>query len=138
MHCVPGVFFLIVALKNEGEKLVGNALGLLCLLGLRKLERVYEACVSLEQNFLFLLRLAKSEKRGENWYAMDNSRPSERKKYYINVCRPLIAVPGCDRRASVCQMKYEQVSVSTLSSPTWSWFDTSETERDTSEIKTTM
>ncbi|XP_062345985.1 cation-independent mannose-6-phosphate receptor [Cinclus cinclus] len=57
-----------------------------------------------------LSRLAKSEKRGENWYAMDNSRPSERKKYYINVCRPLIAVPGCDRRASVCQMEYRHVS----------------------------
>ncbi|XP_062428306.1 cation-independent mannose-6-phosphate receptor isoform X2 [Rhea pennata] len=54
-----------------------------------------------------LSSLAKSEKRGENWYAMDNSRPSERKKYYINVCRPLIAVPGCDRRASVCQMEYQ-------------------------------
>ncbi|XP_064014257.1 cation-independent mannose-6-phosphate receptor [Pogoniulus pusillus] len=54
-----------------------------------------------------LSRLAKSEKRGENWYAMDNSRLSERKKYYINVCRPLIPVPGCDRRASVCQMKYQ-------------------------------
>nr|XP_027309114.2 LOW QUALITY PROTEIN: cation-independent mannose-6-phosphate receptor [Anas platyrhynchos] len=53
-----------------------------------------------------LSSLAKSEKRGGNWYAMDNSRPSERKKYYINVCRPLLAVPGCDRRASVCQMEY--------------------------------
>ncbi|KAM9656105.1 cation-independent mannose-6-phosphate receptor isoform 1-T1 [Morphnus guianensis] len=59
-----------------------------------------------------LSSLAKSEKRGENWYAMDNSRPSERKKYYINVCRPLIAVPGCDRRASVCQMEYRHDHVS--------------------------
>ncbi|XP_027525200.1 cation-independent mannose-6-phosphate receptor [Corapipo altera] len=59
-----------------------------------------------------LSRLAKSEKRGENWYAMDNSRPNELKKYYINVCRPLIAVPGCDRRASVCQMEYRRDSVS--------------------------
>uniref|UniRef100_A0A8C3PZL1 Insulin like growth factor 2 receptor n=1 Tax=Chrysolophus pictus TaxID=9089 RepID=A0A8C3PZL1_CHRPC len=50
--------------------------------------------------------LVRSEKRGENWYAMDNSGPNERKKYYINVCRPLLAVPGCDRRASVCQMEY--------------------------------
>uniref|UniRef100_A0A8B9CPG0 Insulin like growth factor 2 receptor n=1 Tax=Anser brachyrhynchus TaxID=132585 RepID=A0A8B9CPG0_9AVES len=54
-----------------------------------------------------LSSLAKSEKRGGNWYAMDNSRPSERKKYYINVCRPLLAVPGCDRRASVCQVEYQ-------------------------------
>ncbi|OXB70385.1 UNVERIFIED_CONTAM: hypothetical protein H355_002798, partial [Colinus virginianus] len=53
-----------------------------------------------------LSSLAKSEKSGENWYAMDNSEPNERKKYYINVCRPLLAVPGCDRRASVCQMEY--------------------------------
>uniref|UniRef100_A0A8B9QJA1 Insulin like growth factor 2 receptor n=1 Tax=Apteryx owenii TaxID=8824 RepID=A0A8B9QJA1_APTOW len=61
-----------------------------------------------------LSRLAKSEKRGENWYAMDNSKPGERKKYYINVCRPLIAVPGCDRRASVCQMEYQHDHVSSL------------------------
>ncbi|NWJ02858.1 MPRI protein, partial [Crypturellus undulatus] len=54
-----------------------------------------------------LSSLAKSEKRGENWYAVDNSRPGERKKYYINVCRPLVAVPGCDRRASVCQVEYQ-------------------------------
>ncbi|XP_051469304.1 cation-independent mannose-6-phosphate receptor isoform X1 [Apus apus] len=59
-----------------------------------------------------LSSLAKSEKRGENWYAMDNSSPGERKKYYINVCRPLIAVPGCDRRASVCQMEYRRDHVS--------------------------
>lgn len=34
------------------------------------------------------------------------------RKYYINVCRPLNPVPGCDRFASACQMKYvkEQVS----------------------------
>lgn len=120
------------------EKLLWNALRLLCFLRLRRLERVYEECVFLEQNFLFLLRLAKSEKRGENWYAMDNSRPTERKKYYINVCRPLIAVPGCDRRASVCQMKYKLVSVSTLSIPAQRWFATSEIETDTSEIKTAV
>ncbi|XP_006264642.3 cation-independent mannose-6-phosphate receptor [Alligator mississippiensis] len=55
-----------------------------------------------------LSRLSKSEKRGENWYAMDNSEPNQRRKYYINICRPLIPVPGCDRHASVCQMKYER------------------------------
>lgn len=53
---------------------------------------------------------------------MDNSGPSERKKYYINVCRPLLAVPGCDRRASVCQMEYRHDQVSSLSVPAWSWF----------------
>ncbi|KAM4866079.1 cation-independent mannose-6-phosphate receptor isoform 2-T3 [Thomomys bottae] len=43
-----------------------------------------------------------------NWYAMDNSREHVTwRKYYINVCRPLNPVPGCDRNASACQMKYE-------------------------------
>lgn len=35
------------------------------------------------------------------------------RKYYINVCRPLNPVPGCDRFAAACQMKYvkdQQVS----------------------------
>lgn len=68
-------------------------------------------------NFFLPLSLAKSEKRGGNWYAMDNSRPSERKKYYINVCRPLLAVPGCDRRASVCQMEYRHDHVSSVFVP---------------------
>lgn len=31
--------------------------------------------------------------------------------YYINVCRPLRPVPGCDRLASVCQIKYESAQV---------------------------
>uniref|UniRef100_A0A8C0J7F8 Insulin like growth factor 2 receptor n=1 Tax=Chelonoidis abingdonii TaxID=106734 RepID=A0A8C0J7F8_CHEAB len=55
-----------------------------------------------------LSSLSKSEDRGENWYAMDNSEPNERRKYYINVCRPLIPVAGCDRYASGCQMKFEK------------------------------
>ncbi|EDL83054.1 insulin-like growth factor 2 receptor, isoform CRA_d [Rattus norvegicus] len=46
--------------------------------------------------------------RGGNWYAMENSREHfTRRKYYLNVCRPLNPVPGCDRYASACQMKYE-------------------------------
>ncbi|GAB1300523.1 Cation-independent mannose-6-phosphate receptor [Apodemus speciosus] len=45
---------------------------------------------------------------GGNWFAMENSREYiTRRKYYLNVCRPLNPVPGCDRYASVCQMKYE-------------------------------
>ncbi|XP_034018710.1 cation-independent mannose-6-phosphate receptor isoform X2 [Thalassophryne amazonica] len=44
-----------------------------------------------------------------NWQAMDLTDTLNQKKYYINVCRPLIAVPGCDRQASVCQMKYTNV-----------------------------
>ncbi|XP_037673819.1 cation-independent mannose-6-phosphate receptor [Choloepus didactylus] len=58
-----------------------------------------------------LSSLAKSEGgHGGNWYAMDNG--GERttwRKYYINVCRPLNPVPGCDRYASACQMKYDKV-----------------------------
>lgn len=46
--------------------------------------------------------------RMKNWYAMDNSEEGKRKKYYINICRPLYPVPGCDRRASVCEMAYKE------------------------------
>uniref|UniRef100_A0A8B9KQH5 Insulin-like growth factor 2 receptor n=1 Tax=Astyanax mexicanus TaxID=7994 RepID=A0A8B9KQH5_ASTMX len=42
-----------------------------------------------------------------NWQAMDLSDPNNRRKYYINVCRPLRPVSGCDRLASVCEMTYE-------------------------------
>ncbi|XP_071323597.1 cation-independent mannose-6-phosphate receptor isoform X2 [Trachinotus anak] len=57
-----------------------------------------------------------------NWQAMDLSETMNLKKYYINICRPINAVPGCDRHASVCQMKYitqqgspkEVVSVSNM------------------------
>ncbi|KAI4887672.1 hypothetical protein NFI96_014869 [Prochilodus magdalenae] len=42
-----------------------------------------------------------------NWQVMDLSDPSNRRKYYINVCQPLRPVSGCDRLASVCEMKYE-------------------------------
>ncbi|XP_041831231.1 cation-independent mannose-6-phosphate receptor [Melanotaenia boesemani] len=47
-----------------------------------------------------------------NWQTMDLTDTSNLKKYYINVCRPINPVPGCDRDASVCEMKYitEQVS----------------------------
>lgn len=49
---------------------------------------------------------------GRNWQAMDLSDPNNLRKYYINVCRPLNAVQGCDRQASVCQIKYEPQQVS--------------------------
>ncbi|XP_044616685.2 cation-independent mannose-6-phosphate receptor [Equus asinus] len=71
-----------------------------------------------------LSSLAKSEgSLGGNWYAMDNAgERSTWRKYYINVCRPLKPVPGCDRYASACQMRYdnrqgtfsEAVSISNL------------------------
>ncbi|XP_038598480.1 LOW QUALITY PROTEIN: cation-independent mannose-6-phosphate receptor [Tachyglossus aculeatus] len=71
-----------------------------------------------------LSSLSKSEASGgSNWYALDKpEEPSRWKKYYINVCRPLNPVPGCDRNASACQMTYtkdhdvatEVVSISNL------------------------
>ncbi|XP_035535041.1 cation-independent mannose-6-phosphate receptor isoform X1 [Morone saxatilis] len=42
---------------------------------------------------------------GSNWQAMDWTANT---KYYINICRPINAVQGCDRDASVCQMNYIQ------------------------------
>uniref|UniRef100_A0A8C5WXI9 Insulin like growth factor 2 receptor n=1 Tax=Laticauda laticaudata TaxID=8630 RepID=A0A8C5WXI9_LATLA len=44
----------------------------------------------------------------ENWFAMDNSGENVHKKYYINVCRPLNPIPGCDRRASICEMTFKR------------------------------
>ncbi|XP_053447080.1 cation-independent mannose-6-phosphate receptor [Nycticebus coucang] len=71
-----------------------------------------------------LSSLARSEGgRGGNWFAMDTSGEHVTwRKYYLNVCRPLSPVPGCDRYASACQMKYrkdqdsfaETVSISNL------------------------
>ncbi|KAM7135316.1 cation-independent mannose-6-phosphate receptor isoform 2-T2 [Molossus nigricans] len=56
-----------------------------------------------------LSRLAKSDGGSEgNWYALDSAgEHSLWRKYYINVCRPLNPVPGCDRYAAACQMRYE-------------------------------
>ncbi|XP_059504404.1 cation-independent mannose-6-phosphate receptor isoform X2 [Stegostoma tigrinum] len=55
-----------------------------------------------------LSRLSRLEDSDDgNWFAMDTTS-SNHKKYYINVCRPLNPVPGCDRYAAVCQMQYER------------------------------
>lgn len=75
--------------------------------------------VTLEQYDLSSLSRATSI---SNWQAMDLSDTANLKKYYINICRPINAVQGCDRHASVCQMKYiteqgspkEVVSVSNM------------------------
>ncbi|CAL1586585.1 unnamed protein product [Knipowitschia caucasica] len=75
--------------------------------------------VSLQQ--YDLSSLSRSSASG-NWVEMDLTDPASRKKYYINVCRPINPVQGCDRHASVCQMKYtmeegflkEVVSVSNM------------------------
>ncbi|TDH00702.1 hypothetical protein EPR50_G00191090 [Perca flavescens] len=86
-------------------------------------ERPHECLVTdpdtLEQYDLSSLSRSTS---GSNWQAMDLSDTSNLKKYYINICRPVNAVPGCDRHASICQMKYiseqgspkEVVSVSNM------------------------
>uniref|UniRef100_A0A8C9W683 Insulin-like growth factor 2 receptor n=1 Tax=Scleropages formosus TaxID=113540 RepID=A0A8C9W683_SCLFO len=66
-----------------------------------------------------LSSLSRAEGYGRNWEAID---PNTKRKYYINVCRPLNAVEGCDRLASVCEVSYapgedkatESVSISNL------------------------
>uniref|UniRef100_A0A673X9U3 Insulin-like growth factor 2 receptor n=1 Tax=Salmo trutta TaxID=8032 RepID=A0A673X9U3_SALTR len=71
-------------------------------------ERAHE-CVVTDPNTLDqydLSSLSRSSGRS-NWQAMDLSDPNNLRKYYINVCRPLNAVQGCDRQASVCQIKYQ-------------------------------
>ncbi|XP_034964504.2 cation-independent mannose-6-phosphate receptor isoform X1 [Zootoca vivipara] len=55
-----------------------------------------------------LSRLSLSADR-DNWHAVDNSEHGPRKIYYINVCRPLNPISGCDRRASVCEMTYNKI-----------------------------
>ncbi|KAG8444174.1 hypothetical protein GDO86_009380 [Hymenochirus boettgeri] len=53
-----------------------------------------------------LSRLIKPEEQHVvNWYALDR-KSSLPKKYYINICRPLVPVQGCDHFASVCQTEY--------------------------------
>ncbi|XP_064196429.1 cation-independent mannose-6-phosphate receptor [Anguilla rostrata] len=85
-----------------------------------------QECVVTDPNTLEqydLSSLARSERNGgKNWLAMDVSDPNNLRKYYINVCRPINAVTGCDRRTSVCEMKYvpqeggmaEAVSISNM------------------------
>ncbi|KAM8945507.1 cation-independent mannose-6-phosphate receptor [Pelodytes ibericus] len=46
------------------------------------------------------------EEHAINWFAMDSSS-TKHKKYYINVCRSLLPVSGCDHSASVCLMEYK-------------------------------
>ncbi|KAM4529814.1 cation-independent mannose-6-phosphate receptor [Fundulus diaphanus] len=86
-------------------------------------QRPYECLVTdpntLEQYDLSSLSRSTSAK---NWPVMDLTDSLNRKKYYINICRPLVPVPGCDRDASVCEMTYmtqqdspkEVVSVSNM------------------------
>uniref|UniRef100_A0A8C6L0H5 Insulin-like growth factor 2 receptor n=6 Tax=Nothobranchius TaxID=28779 RepID=A0A8C6L0H5_NOTFU len=76
-------------------------------------------CLVTDPNTLDQYDLSRLSRSTTNWLAMDLSN---QKKYYINVCRPLVPVSGCDRDTSVCEMKYvieqgsptEVVSVSNM------------------------
>ncbi|KAJ8270708.1 hypothetical protein GJAV_G00118320 [Gymnothorax javanicus] len=85
-----------------------------------------QECVVTDPNSLQqydLSSLARSETNGgKNWLAMDIYDIQNMRKYYINVCRPINPVSGCDRLASACEMKYvpseggvtETVSISNM------------------------
>ncbi|XP_049445309.1 cation-independent mannose-6-phosphate receptor isoform X1 [Epinephelus fuscoguttatus] len=84
-------------------------------------ERPHE-CLVTDPNTLEQYDLSSLSRSSRNWQTMDLSDPMNLKKYYINICRPINAVAGCDRNAAVCQMKYisdqgspkEVVSVSNM------------------------
>ncbi|KAM3602400.1 uncharacterized protein V6R79_003255 [Siganus canaliculatus] len=84
-------------------------------------ERPHE-CLVTDPSSLDQYDLSSLSRSSSNWQVMDLSDTTSRKKYYINICRPISAVPGCDRHASVCQIKYitdqgspkEVVSVSNM------------------------
>uniref|UniRef100_UPI0037E7D95A cation-independent mannose-6-phosphate receptor n=1 Tax=Semicossyphus pulcher TaxID=241346 RepID=UPI0037E7D95A len=84
-------------------------------------ERPHE-CLVTDPKTLDQYDLSSLSRSTSNWQAMDMTDTLNLKKYYINICRPLYAVLGCDRHASVCQMKYtseqgspkEGVSVSNM------------------------
>ncbi|XP_028676700.1 cation-independent mannose-6-phosphate receptor isoform X2 [Erpetoichthys calabaricus] len=69
-----------------------------------------------------LSSLSRVSINSENWNALDHSEEKVLRKYYINVCRPLNPVPGCDQFAAACEMEfktsegrtYETVTVSNL------------------------
>ena len=75
--------------------------------------------VLFDQNLIICLPLSSLSKSasGENWVVLDDSDPSNRRKYYINVCRPLAPVygltsaTGCDLTAAVCQTVFEEEKV---------------------------
>uniref|UniRef100_A0A8C5Q086 Insulin like growth factor 2 receptor n=1 Tax=Leptobrachium leishanense TaxID=445787 RepID=A0A8C5Q086_9ANUR len=53
-----------------------------------------------------LSRLSRTQEgHSGNWFAMGASTP-KRNKYYINVCRSLLPVSGCDQFASACLIEY--------------------------------
>ncbi|XP_074540826.1 cation-independent mannose-6-phosphate receptor [Halichoeres trimaculatus] len=76
-------------------------------------ERPHE-CLVTDPQTLDQYDLSSLSRATSNWQVMDMTDTQNLKKYYINICRPINAVPGCDRHASVCQTKY----TSGQSSPT--------------------
>ncbi|XP_040919977.1 cation-independent mannose-6-phosphate receptor isoform X2 [Toxotes jaculatrix] len=84
-------------------------------------ERPHE-CLVTDPNTLEQYDLSSLSRSSRNWEVMDLSDSMNKKKYYINICRPISPVPHCDRHASVCQMTYiseqgspkEVVSVSNM------------------------
>uniref|UniRef100_A0AAX7UFT6 MRH domain-containing protein n=1 Tax=Astatotilapia calliptera TaxID=8154 RepID=A0AAX7UFT6_ASTCA len=84
-------------------------------------ERPHE-CLVTDPDTLEQYDLSSLSHTTSNWQVMDLSDSNNLKKYYINVCRPISPVHGCDRDASICEMKYvtkqgsveEEVSVSNM------------------------
>ncbi|XP_041660412.1 cation-independent mannose-6-phosphate receptor [Cheilinus undulatus] len=74
-------------------------------------ERPHE-CMVTDPITLDQYDLSSLSRSTSNWQAMDMTDTVNLKKYYINICRPINAVPGCDRHASVCQMKYTSMQTS--------------------------
>uniref|UniRef100_A0A667ZHY3 Insulin-like growth factor 2 receptor n=1 Tax=Myripristis murdjan TaxID=586833 RepID=A0A667ZHY3_9TELE len=74
-------------------------------------ERPHE-CLVTDPNTLHQYDLSSLSSSGKNWEAMDLTN---HRKYYISVCRPITGVMGCDRQASVCQMKYSSEQVCKIS-----------------------
>ncbi|XP_028809164.1 cation-independent mannose-6-phosphate receptor isoform X2 [Denticeps clupeoides] len=66
-----------------------------------------QECVVTDPATLQQYDLSSLSRSDRNWETMDLSNLNNRRKYYINVCRPLKPVPGCGRTASVCETKYE-------------------------------
>ncbi|XP_011491456.3 cation-independent mannose-6-phosphate receptor [Oryzias latipes] len=79
-------------------------------------------CLVTDPRTLDQYDLSSLSRSTRNWLAMDLSDPQSRKSYYINICRAIVPVVGCDREASVCEMTYvtqqgspkEVVSVSNM------------------------
>lgn len=75
-----------------------------------------QSAVLLVKLFFFNFSLSHTT---SNWQVMDLSDSNNLKKYYINVCRPISPVHGCDRDASICEMKYVTKQVCNIKHLHW-------------------